>query len=148
MFFVFSLSCFVLTWWKLIPSNTWPKYTKNQVQYHVSSFCETIFSLASHSVPLFYLVDVFVVTVGSLYKYFWFILIWNLASSSIQNKIHSKPRGSPSRAHRRDYILSPPPLPQHHHSPPIFSIFFFFLSFLLVFVILFLLFYFKICFKC
>uniref|UniRef100_A0A8P0T8C6 Vacuolar protein sorting-associated protein 52 homolog n=1 Tax=Canis lupus familiaris TaxID=9615 RepID=A0A8P0T8C6_CANLF len=56
VFFCFFLTYFVLQWWKLVPSKTRPKYTQNRVEPAnlVGSFCETIFSLPFHSVPLFY----------------------------------------------------------------------------------------------
>ena len=58
VFFCFFLTYFVLQWWKLVPSKTRPKYTQNRVEPAnlVGSFCETIFSLPFHSVPLFYTV--------------------------------------------------------------------------------------------
>ena len=71
--FLFFLPHVVLQRWMLVPSKTWPAYTQNQVEYRAGSFYETIFSLPSHSGPLFYLVYVLVVNVGAFYKYCWFI---------------------------------------------------------------------------
>ena len=137
-FVLFSLPHFVLQWQKLIASKTWSAYTQNQVEYLAGSFCEIIFSLHSHSIPLFYLVCVLVVSVRAFYKSCWFIQIWEWASSNIQNKIHSEPTGSPSRIPQVHYILLPQSLLHHHHSPvsPLFSFFSFssFLKFFFLFL--------------
>ena len=139
LFSLFSLRCFVLQWQKFIPSKSWPACTLNQVEHPAGPFCEIIFSLHSYSAPLFYLVYVLVVTVGALYKYCWFIEIWDWGSSNIQNLIHSEPRGSPSRTSQVHYILPPLPLPHHHQSPLFFSLSFsfFFTIFLFFFFLLF-----------
>ena len=58
-----------------MPSNTWAKMYPEPDGTRVGSFCETIFSLVSHSAPLFYLVYVLWLMLGlymsfaGLYKF-------------------------------------------------------------------------------
>ena len=81
--------------------------------------------------PPFYLIYVLGNNVGSLYKYFWFIWIWNLATSTIENFIYSETRGLPSKIPQVDYIFPPLQLHHHHHVPvpPNILFFYFFFSF-------------------
>ena len=83
------------------------------------------------SAPLSNLVYILVVNLAALYKYFWFIEIWDSVSSNIQNLIHPGPRGSPPRTPQVDYLLPPLQLHHHHHVPvpPNILFFYFFFSF-------------------